>query len=62
LSGDYLITGSWDKTIKIHQIYTRKLNVETLEHGSQITAVAFHPEGKQFAAATIKGEIYIWQI
>lgn len=30
LSGDYLISGSWDKSLKIHQIYARKLNVETL--------------------------------
>lgn len=36
--------------------------METLEHSSQITALAFHPDGKQFAAATIRGEIYIWAI
>ena len=27
LCGEHLITGSWDKTLKIHQIYARKLNV-----------------------------------
>jgi len=25
-----LVTASWDKTVKIHAIYSRKLNVETL--------------------------------
>lgn len=30
LTGDYLISGSWDKTLKLHQLYARKLNVETL--------------------------------
>jgi hypothetical protein len=50
-----LLSGSWDKTLKIHQLYARKLNVETLEHSSQITALAIHPDGRQYAAATIRG-------
>lgn len=62
LSGDKMVTGSWDRTLKIHEIYARKLNVETLEHSSQLTALAVHPDGKQIAAATIKGEIYIWEL
>lgn len=33
-----------------------------MEHSSQVTALAFHPDGKQFAAATIRGEIYIWEV
>ena len=57
-----MITGSWDRTMKIHEIYARKLNVETLQHSSQITALAINPDGKFVAAATIKGEIYIWEL
>ena len=40
---DNLVTGSWDKTAKFHSIFSRKLNVETLDHGAEITAIAIHP-------------------
>lgn len=50
-----LVTASWDNTVKLHAIFTRKLNVETLEHGSQITTMAVHPSNNQVAVATMKG-------
>jgi periodic tryptophan protein 2 len=55
-----LVTASWDHTVKIHAIFARKLNVETLEHGSQITAIAINASQTQVAVATMKGEIYLW--
>lgn len=54
------MTGSLDRTVKLHAIFARKLNVETLDHGSQVTAIAVHPIKPQVAAATMKGEIYLW--
>ena len=36
-------------------MYSGKLNVETLDHSSEITALALHPNHKQIATATIKG-------
>jgi len=27
MAGEKLITGSWDKTLKIHEVFARKLNV-----------------------------------
>ena len=42
-SKDSLATASWDHTVKLHSIFARKLNVETLEHGSEVTAMAVHP-------------------
>ena len=62
IGGERLISGSWDRTLKIHEIYSRKLNVDTLDHSSQITALAMHPNRKQIAVATLKGEIYIWEL
>lgn len=52
---DNLVSASWDHTVKIHAIFARKLNVETLEHGSEVTAMAVHPSLTQFAVATMKG-------
>lgn len=62
MAGERLITGSWDKTLKIHEVFARKLNVETFQHSSEITTIAVHPNKQQCAAATMKGEIYIWDV
>jgi periodic tryptophan protein 2 len=59
--GEQLISGSWDRTLKIHEIFSKKVNVETFDHNSEITAIAIHPNRKQIAASTMKGEIYLWQ-
>lgn len=55
MASDKLITGSWDKNLKIHEVFARKLNVDSFEHSSEITVIAVHPNKKQCAAATMKG-------
>jgi hypothetical protein len=55
MASDKLITGSWDKNLKIHEVFARKLNVESFEHSSEITVITVHPNKKQCVAATIKG-------
>jgi WD40 repeat protein len=55
MASDKLITGSWDKNLKIHEVFARKLNVESFEHSSEITVITVHPNKKQCAAATMKG-------
>jgi periodic tryptophan protein 2 len=55
-----LVTASWDNTLKLHAIFARKLNVETLDHGSQVTALALNPAKTQVAVSTMKGEIFLW--
>jgi periodic tryptophan protein 2 len=55
MAGEYLLTGSWDRSLQLHQVYSRKLNTETLDHSSQITALAIHPSNKEAAVSTVKG-------
>jgi len=33
-----------------------------LEHGSEVTAMVVHPSENQLAVATMKGEVYLWEI
>jgi hypothetical protein len=34
--------------------------VEVLPHGHDVLALAFAPDGKQVASATLDGQIYFW--
>ncbi|KAJ6252072.1 wd40 repeat protein [Anaeramoeba flamelloides] len=56
-----LISGSWDKTARIWDIFKNKDVGETLEQGTGLVLCAkFRPDGKEFAVSTSKGQIYIW--
>ena len=55
-----MISGSWDKTIRIYDLYSKNRAIENLDHNSEITAVAFRPDGKEICVATLKGELYLW--
>ena len=57
-----LFSGSWDKSVRIHDIFSRKTNVDVLDHNSEITALCVRNDGKQACVATLKGEIYIWDV
>ena len=59
---DILISGSWDNTVKMWELYTKKGISETYEHNSKITAVALTPNDKEVAVSTLNGELYTWDI
>jgi len=59
---DILISGSWDNTVKMWELYTKKGISETYEHNSKITAVALSPNDKEVAVSTLNGELYTWDI
>ena len=59
---DVLISGSWDNTVKMWELYTKKGISETYEHNSKITAVALSPNDKEVAVSTLNGELYTWDI
>jgi len=58
--GERFVTGSWDRTIRIHDFYAKRGNADTLDQSSEITAMAASPNAKHIAVCTFKGEIYIW--
>ncbi|KRX01618.1 WD40-repeat-containing domain [Pseudocohnilembus persalinus] len=55
-----LFSGSVDKTVRIHDVFSRKTNTDILDHNSEITAIAVRNDGKEAVISTLKGELYIW--
>lgn len=55
-----LASGSWDRTVRLWDMYERKGSCETLEHSKEVLAVTFRPDGREFASASLSGEITLW--
>lgn len=55
-----LATSSWDRTVRLWDMYERKGSCEVLEHSKEVLDVAFRPDGKEFAVCTTSGEIVFW--
>lgn len=57
-----LASASWDKTVRLWDLYRTGATTETFTHGSDVLAVAFRPDGEQLAASTMAGQICIWDV
>lgn len=57
-----LVSGSWDQTIKIWNCLEASGDHETVEIMSDVTAVAFKPNGEEVAVAAISGTIQIFTV
>jgi periodic tryptophan protein 2 len=55
-----LASSSWDKTVKLWDLYGDGAATETLRHNSDALAVAFRPDGLQLAVATLDGILHFW--
>ena len=55
-----LASASWDKTVRLWDVFKSGTAVETLAHGADVLAVAFRPDGGQVAAASLDGQITFW--
>eukprot|EP00163_Fabomonas_tropica_P028954 TRINITY_DN602_c0_g1_i6.p1 TRINITY_DN602_c0_g1~~TRINITY_DN602_c0_g1_i6.p1 ORF type:complete len:387 (+),score=77.69 TRINITY_DN602_c0_g1_i6:135-1295(+) len=55
-----LASGSWDKTVRLWNVYNSKSNPESLVLNADVLAVAFRPDGKQVASSTLDGQIQFW--
>eukprot|EP01133_Synstelium_polycarpum_P003452 gene3452-3926_t len=56
-----LATGSWDKTVRVWDIYEDAAVKETIQHKSDVLAVAFSPDGKILATSTLDGSISFFE-
>jgi len=57
-----LFSASWDKTVRVSDLFAKSKNTEVLEHNSEVLSIALRSDGQQLLAATLKGEIYIWNV
>lgn len=57
-----LASGSWDKTIRIWDVYARDKAAETLEHQAEVLAIMFSPDGQTIGSTTMDGTICFWNV
>ncbi|KAK9239150.1 WD40-repeat-containing domain protein [Lipomyces kononenkoae] len=60
--GGVLASASWDKTVRIWNIFSRHVSVEPFEQQADVLAIALRPDSKQVAVATLDGQISFWDV
>jgi len=60
--GGNLVSGSWDHTVRLWSIFGRSQTSEPLQLQADVLSVAFRPDAKQVAAATLDGELSFWSV
>ncbi|KAF2858560.1 WD40 repeat-like protein [Piedraia hortae CBS 480.64] len=59
---DQLVSGSWDRTVRLWSIYSRTQSSEQLQLQSDVLCVSVRPDGKQLAVSTLDGQLTFWSI
>ncbi|EFW22660.1 hypothetical protein D8B26_006252 [Coccidioides posadasii str. Silveira] len=60
--GSHLVSGSWDRTVRLWNIFARSQTSEPLQLQSDLLCVAFRPDGQQVAASTLDGQLTFWSV
>ncbi|KAM0938311.1 putative transcription factor WD40-like family [Dioscorea sansibarensis] len=55
-----LASSSWDKTVRLWDVFDGKGAVETFRHLHDVLTVVYRPDGKQIACSTLDGQIHFW--
>ena len=61
-SGDTIISGSWDHTVRIWSIFGRTQTSEPIQLQADVLHVAFRPDSKQVAVSTLDGQLTFWSV
>jgi WD40 repeat protein len=59
--GKFVLTGSWDSTIRLSDVQTGEEVRQFTGHNSGVNSVAFSPDGKYVAAATHRAGAWLWE-
>ncbi|KAF7318872.1 Small nucleolar ribonucleoprotein complex subunit [Mycena chlorophos] len=57
-----LASGSWDRTIRVWNVFGRSRAVEPLTMSSDVLAVTFRPDGRELAASSLDGQIAFFDV
>lgn len=60
--GATLASGSWDKTVRVWDIFSRTQASEPFEQSSDVLSIAFRPDGKELSVATMDGQLSFWSL
>jgi periodic tryptophan protein 2 len=55
-----LVSGSWDRSVMVWDIFKTKTAVDTLQLGSDVLALCYRPDGKAIVASTLDGQLQFW--
>lgn len=61
-SGDIVVSGSWDHTVRIWSIFGRNQTSEPIQLQSDVLHVAFRPDSKQVTVSTLDGQLTFWSV
>jgi periodic tryptophan protein 2 len=57
-----LVSGSWDKTVRVWNIFARTQTSEPLQLMADVLSLAFRPDSKQIAVTTLDGQLTFWNV
>jgi periodic tryptophan protein 2 len=60
--GSSVVSGSWDHTVRIWNIFDRTQTSEPLQLQADVLDVAFRPDSKQLAVSTLDGQLTFWSV
>jgi periodic tryptophan protein 2 len=60
--GSVLVSGSWDKSVRIWNIFGRTPTSERLQLQADVVDVAVRPDSKQLVVSSIDGQLTFWNI
>lgn len=60
--GDRLVSASWDRSIRVWDVYGRSNAVEPFRLNADALALAFRPDGLEVAVSTLDGQIVFWDL
>ena len=61
-NGASLVSGSWDRTVRIWSVFARAQTTESLQLQSDVLCVRFRPDSKQIAVSTLDGQLSFWSV
>ena len=61
-NGSRLVSGSWDRTVRVWDIFSRTQTSEPLQLQSDILCVAFRPDNHQVAVSALDGSLSFWSV
>ncbi|KXT02233.1 hypothetical protein AC578_5079 [Pseudocercospora eumusae] len=61
-NGGNLVSGSWDRTVRIWNVFDRTPTSEPLQLQADVLAVTVRPDSRQIAVSTLDGQLTFWNL
>ncbi len=56
-----LASSSWDKSVRVWDVFGRSQKSENLVHSKDVLALSFRPDGRELCTSTIAGDLVVWR-